>query len=355
MNTDGSMSNPGEHTNSPIHTLHIVGAGAWGTTIAGLCARNGRSVTVVAHSEEAAARLRSLRRPHPHSIASLPPSVAVEHLDRHSLAIADAVVLAVPVQSMRAVLGRLRPWLSGKTILSAAKGIEEVSLQTPSAVIEEVLQGQCRLAVVSGPNLSSEIAAGKPTSTVVASEDLYLAGQLAATLHSESFRTYLSVDVIGVELGGALKNIIAIGAGIADGLEAGDNAKAALITRGLAEIARLGVACGANPMTFAGLSGMGDLVATCASSLSRNHQVGVALARGESLAAIQQAMTETAEGIATTRAAVQLAVRHGVEMPIAAQMHQVLFEGVSPNDAIARLMGRDPGPEWRTPSEPAGR
>jgi glycerol-3-phosphate dehydrogenase (NAD(P)+) len=348
MDSGRTLSNPVEDAVPPIRRIHIVGAGAWGTTIAMLCARNSLDVTLVAHTPAAAAKLEHVRRrPQVDSGATLPAHVRIEHLDEHSIGTADAIVMAVPVQSMLDVLPRIARALAAKKILSAAKGIEVHSLLRPSEVIDGFLQGNCRLAVVSGPNLSAEIAAGKPASTVVASRDTQLARHLAATLHSDRFRTYLSEDVTGVEFGGALKNIIAIGAGIADGLQAGDNAKAALVTRGLAEIARLGVACGAEPLTFAGLSGMGDLIATCSSPLSRNHQVGAGLAQGRRLAEIQEAMVGTAEGVATTRAAVQLAARTGVDMPIASQMYRVLFDGVSPADAIARLMERDPGPEWR--------
>ena len=214
-------------------------------------------------------------------------------------------------------------------------------------MVRSVLGGTTNVAALSGPNLSGEIALGQPATTVIASEIAGLAERCARILHSHRFRVYLSDDLIGVELGGALKNIIAIGAGIADGLDAGDNAKAAFMTRGIAEIARLGVACGAQPLTFAGLSGIGDLIATCSSPRSRNHQVGVALARGESLEVILLSMREVAEGVATTSAALALGRSLEVELPIIEQMHRVLFENVSAADAISRLMEREPRHESR--------
>ncbi|HYI23915.1 MAG TPA: NAD(P)H-dependent glycerol-3-phosphate dehydrogenase [Thermomicrobiales bacterium] len=326
--------------------VHVVGGGAWGTTLAILASRTAPDVVLVVRDADTASFLATHRR-HPRSRPemAIPGAIRFEHLGDHTIAGSEAVVLAIPVQAMRQVLSGIASALSGKPLLSAGKGIEMATLQRPSEIIRSVVGESNALAVLSGPNLSSEIAAGQPASTVVASENVSVAKSLSTIVHSDVFRTYLSTDVAGVEFGGALKNIIAIGAGIADGLGAGDNAKAALVTRGLAEIARLGVAFGADPLTFAGLSGMGDLIATCASPLSRNHQVGFRLAMGETVDEILATMTGTAEGIATTRAAVDLAARAGVEMPIASQMHRVLFGRVPPGDAIAELMRREQGPE----------
>jgi glycerol-3-phosphate dehydrogenase (NAD(P)+) len=217
-----------------------------------------------------------------------------------------------------------------------------------SQVMEEELpahlhQGIC---VLSGPNLAKEVVQGKPASTVVAARNPSAAAQAQAILMSPNFRVYTSDDVTGVELGGALKNIIALGAGIGDGLGMGDNAKAAFITRGLAEITRLGLAAGASPLTFAGLAGLGDLIATCASPLSRNHYVGMQLAQSRSWPEIRESMENVAEGVNTTVAALELARGLGVEMPIAQAAHRVLFEGLSPQEAVAELMGRPPRSEW---------
>jgi glycerol-3-phosphate dehydrogenase (NAD(P)+) len=217
-----------------------------------------------------------------------------------------------------------------------------------SQVLEEELPNHLhpQICVLSGPNLALEIARGKPASTVVASRNGYAAAKAQEMLMSPTFRVYTNEDVIGVELGGALKNIIAIGAGICDGLGYGDNAKAAFITRGLVEITRLGVAAGANPLTFAGLAGMGDLVATCASPLSRNRFVGEQIAKGKRLEEVLASMKNVAEGVYTTVAALRMAKELGVEMPIAQATYQVLFEGLDPRKAVIELMGRPPRPEW---------
>lgn len=321
----------------------ILGAGAWGTTLAMLAAEAGHTVTLVAHTATNADFMTRHRR-HPTSLpgVTIPPSIRIVHTGKEQLRHADVVVVAVPAQKLRGSIGELQDALRTARILSAVKGLEVESLLRPSAVIRSVLGADARVAALSGPNLSGEIAAGHPATTVIASDVEGLAEDVAAVFHSQRFRVYVNSDLIGVELGGALKNIIAMGAGIADGMDAGDNAKAAFMTRGIAEIARLGVACGAQPLTFAGLAGIGDLIATCSSPLSRNHRVGVALARGTSLHDILVTMTEVAEGVATTRAARALGQAHGVELPIVEQMHRVLFEGVPARDAIVRLMEREP-------------
>ena len=198
-----------------------------------------------------------------------------------------------------------------------------------------------QVCALSGPNLAREVAAGKPAVTVVAGRDLAAAERARDLLMGPQFRCYTNEDVVGVEMGGALKNIVAIGAGIGDGLGAGDNAKAAFLTRGIAEIARLGIAVGADPLTFAGLAGLGDLVATCASPLSRNHHLGVELARGRSLAEVRAGMSQVAEGVTTTEAAYALGRREGVELPIVDQMYEVLFRNKPPLAAVADLMGRE--------------
>jgi glycerol-3-phosphate dehydrogenase (NAD(P)+) len=310
----------------------------------------GQEVTLIAH-REASAKILDIEHRHPSSLPGvvIPRSIRIEHAGRHSLADSDVVVVAVPAQQLRSTLGAVKTALHGKSVLSAVKGLELGTLLRPSEVIATVLGIDTRIGVISGPNLSSEIAAGLPATTVIATAELTDGESLRALLHSSRFRVYLSDDVIGVELGGALKNIVAIGAGIADGMSAGDNAKAAFLTRGIAEIARLGVACGARPLTFAGLSGIGDLIATCSSSFSRNHQVGVALAHGTPLLAILDSMPEVAEGVPTTRAARELGKNLEVDIPIIDQMYRVLFEGVSPAEAIERLMEREPKVEQSHP------
>jgi glycerol-3-phosphate dehydrogenase (NAD(P)+) len=254
------------------------------------------------------------------------------------------LVVAVPSQAMRESAAKLSPFVGDAIVVSAAKGLERGTFKRMTEVLSEELPvaASGRICALSGPNLAREIAAGKPAVTVVACADLAPAERVQDLLMSPQFRCYTNEDVIGVEMAGALKNIVAIGAGMADGLDAGDNAKAAFLTRGIAEIARLGIAVGAQPLTFAGLAGLGDLVATCASSLSRNHRVGAELAKGRPLAAILAEMKQVAEGVTTTEVARELGRRLGVPMPITEQTYSVLFEGKSPLAAISALMGREP-------------
>lgn len=353
----------------------VVGTGSWGTTLAIILARHGLEVTLWARAEEEARELDTRRA----NEAFLP---GVQFPDRlmvsHSLPVAleacDLLLLVVPAQRMRENVCRVREYLQeGTIVVSAAKGLEIETTLRMTEVLQEELPPRfhSHLAVLSGPNLAGEIIAGLPTTTVVASGNDEAACFVQSLIMTPQFRVYTHNDVVGVELAGALKNIIALGAGISDGLGYGDNAKAAFMTRGLAEIARLGVAAGANLLTFAGLAGIGDLVATCASPHSRNHYVGEQLARGWSLAEIQASMRMVAEGVPTTIAALQLARRYNVEMPITEQMYQVLFEGKDLRRAVIDLMTRDakgeldglePGVQallgWMTdslPREPAGR
>ncbi len=321
----------------------IVGGGAWGTTLALVALRANCRVTLLVRSERIAEAMR-LNHVHPRSLpgVTLPEDLIITADAEHALSGTAPVIMAVPTQALRGYMIHHANNLQRQIVVSAAKGLEIGTMQRPSEIIVEVL-GQSsneRIAVLSGPNLATEIAAGKPAATVIASMNPRVAQRAQRLLLSSSFRTYASPDVIGVELGGALKNIMAIGAGIADGLHAGDNAKASLLTRGIAEITRLGVACGANAATFGGLSGIGDLMATCASNLSRNYRVGFGIASGRSLTDILAQQSETAEGVPTTLAALDLAASHGVELPIASQVARVLFQGVSPQDAMEDLMGR---------------
>lgn len=258
---------------------------------------------------------------------------------------ADLVVIAVPSKYLRSVLGRIGSALHADVpLVSVVKGIENDTLLRPSEIVSDCL-GLRRLCVLSGPCLAVELARRLPATAVAAAQDEALARRVQEIYTTEWFRVYTNTDVVGVELGGALKNIIAIAAGICDGLGMGDNAKAALLTRGLAEITRLGVAMGARAETFMGLSGIGDLVTTCASNLSRNHRVGKAVGRGKSLGQVVAEMEQVAEGVTTTRSALALAERHGVEMPIAEQVALMLFEGKAPREAVRDLMTRKPKAE----------
>jgi len=238
---------------------------------------------------------------------------------------------------MRLIKGHLK---SSMLLLSASKGLELGNSKRMSQVVAEEVDAclQANIGVVSGPNLSREIAQGLPAATVAAALDGTVAERVQEVLQTPSFCVYISTDVVGVELGGALKNIIALGGGIANGLGLGDNAKAAFITKGLAEITSLGIALGANPLTFSGLSGLGDLIATCSSPLSRNHYVGVELAKGRSLNDIKSGMQSIAEGVDTTLATYQLAQQLGVQMPIIEKLYQVLFEGSDPRRAMIELI-----------------
>jgi glycerol-3-phosphate dehydrogenase (NAD(P)+) len=256
----------------------------------------------------------------------------------------DLLVFAVPSQTVRANARNVRDaYADGTVVVSGVKGLELETGQRMSEVIAEELGGRCgdRVVVLSGPNLSREVAGGLPASTVVACADLTSARKVRSAFMSPTFRVYSHTDVIGVELGGALKNIIAIGAGMGDGLGYGANAKAAFLTRGLMEISRLGAALGANPATFSGLAGMGDLVATCISDLSRNRRLGEAIARGESMKSARERMHEVAEGVETTSVALLLAQRTGTDMPITEMTSRVLFGGLDPQTAVEQLMTRD--------------
>ena len=327
----------------------VVGTTTWGTTLALQLCRNGVRTTLLARTDDEARRLRNdgeNRRFLPGT--PLPSNLKVTATTSEALADAEVVILAVPSQRFRHNLLWIRDRIGANAIaVSAAKGLEVQTGKPMSAVFADEMPPSLvsRYCALSGPNLAKEIIAGKPASTVVASDDLEAARKVQRLLMSPRFRIYTNDDVIGVELAGALKNIIALGSGIGDGLGYGDNAKAAFITRGLAEITRLGVDAGANPLTFAGLAGLGDVAATCFSRLSRNRFVGEELAKGRTLSQILESMENVAEGVQTTAAALKLARRLGVEMPIVEATHQVLFEGLELSEAVGRLMGRPPRSE----------
>ena len=328
----------------------VIGTTTWGTTLGIILAQKDIPVTLLSRTPEEAEELNS-RRQHTRFLPGtpFPDNLTVASDVEEAVAPAQLVIIAVPSGQFRQNVQGIRESIaSGAVILSTTKGLEIPSGKRMSQVLEEELplhlhSGICAL---SGPNLAMEIVQGKPASTVVAGRGSVQGAAAQAILMSSSFRVYTSDDVIGVELAGALKNIIALGAGIADGLGVGDNGKSAFITRGLAEIARLGVAAGAQPLTFAGLAGLGDLVATCASPLSRNRYVGEQLARGKTWPEIRQSMDNVAEGVNTTEAALAMAAELHVEMPIAEVTRRVLFEGLLPQEAIAELMGRPPRAEW---------
>ena len=324
----------------------VVGAGSWGTTIARLLAGNG-SITLWARSPELAACLaRDRENPRYLPGVRLPPSVRPEASLPDAVAGADLVLVAVPSHGFRGVLESMVPALpDGAAVVSLAKGIEVGTNLRMSQVIEQVLPGH-PAGVLSGPNLAHEVAAGQPAATVVALADESLARRVQDLLHCSTFRVYTATDVVGCEIAGASKNVMAIAAGISDGLGFGENTRAVLITRGLAEQARLGLALGGQALTFGGLAGVGDLVATCTSPQSRNRSVGLALGEGRPLADVLGGMHMVAEGVRTAGPMVDLARAHGVEMPIAEQVAALVAGDTTPAEAVAALMERPPRAEW---------
>lgn len=326
--------------------IGVIGAGAWGTTLAVKLAAAERPVTLWAHSPAAGEELATLRENRRYLPGIVfPPNLRVATDDAYLAEPHRLFVLAVPSAHLRATLRLLCAQLyPGADLLSVVKGIEEGTHLRMSEVIDAELPGR-RVAALSGPNMAREIAAGLPAGTVVASEDAELAADLASVLGSDRFRVYTNPDLLGVELAGALKNVIALAAGFVDGLALGDSGKAAIITRGLAEITRLGVAAGAQPMTFAGLAGVGDLIATCMSPLSRNRRAGELMASGLSWAEAADRLNGVAEGVFTVRGALELAERHGTELPIAQQVEAVVHGGRAPMQAVAELMARAPKDE----------
>jgi len=334
----------------------IIGTTTWGITLGVVLARKRVEVRLWARTEQEATELRNARfQSELFSGITLPRRLSITSSLAEALDQAKAVILAVPSQRMRQNIKSVAGHINGSMlIVSAAKGLELDSNQRMSQVIAEEINPDfwSNICVLSGPNLSQEILQGLSAAAVVAAQDEAVARKAQRLLNTPSLCLYTNTDVVGAELGGALKNIIALGAGIADGLGYGDNAKAAFITRALTEITALGVALGANPLTFAGLTGLGDLIATCASPLSRNHHVGVELTKGRSLEEITKSMTGVAEGVTTTIVAHNLAQQLGLEMPITEKIYQVLYQGLSPKQAALELMEAEAkhelvGRKWR--------
>jgi glycerol-3-phosphate dehydrogenase (NAD(P)+) len=329
--------------------LAVVGAGAWGTALAVQAVRAGFAPSLWVFEPELLALIRASRE-NPWFLPGVRLPDAIEpHGDLAAVVReAETVVIAVPSHVFRSVARAMATHVAaGARVLSAAKGIEEDRLARMSEILVEVLPPaqHGRVAVLSGPTFAHEVGHGRPTAAVLASGDPAVARGLQRALGTPTFRLYTQADVTGVELGGALKNVMAIATGIADGLELGYNARAALLTRGLAEITRLGVALGARARTFAGLAGLGDLILTCTGELSRNRRLGLALARGESLAQWQAGTRSVAEGVRTAQAALALARRAGVSAPVIAEVAAVLFERKAPREALLALLSRSARPE----------
>jgi glycerol-3-phosphate dehydrogenase (NAD(P)+) len=333
-----------------MRRVAVLTAGSWGTVFAKVLADAGARVGLVARDPEV---IRSINNQHVNSrylpSVQLPDRIRAMSDPGSALADAELVVLAVPAQALRSVLARWVPRIAPDAIyVSLMKGVEAGSRLRMSQVIAEVAGVTSdRIAVVSGPNLAHEIAAEHPAATVVASTSTRTAEVVQAACWTPYFRPYTNHDVTGCELGGAVKNVIALAAGMLEGMGFGTNSLASLITRGLAETARLGIALGAEPMTFAGLAGLGDLVATCGSPLSRNRTFGEKLGRGLSLEQVEAEQRQVAEGVRSCRPLLAMAEQLGVSMPITQQVERVLYEGLPPLEAVKDLMSREPGPEYR--------
>jgi glycerol-3-phosphate dehydrogenase (NAD(P)+) len=323
----------------------VLGAGSWGTAVAALSVRN-VATTLWARRPQLAEAIATTHV----NVDYLPAFRLSKKLQATSsleeaLAGADVVVMGVPSHGFRDILVESQPFLpAGAPIISLTKGVEQGTLKRMTEVIAEIVPGRC-VGVLTGPNLAKEVMSGYPAGTVIALSDMGTCTELQAVFATDFFRVYTNPDLIGCEIAGALKNVMAIAAGIADGMGFGDNTRATLITRGLAELSRLGVALGGQPLTFSGLAGMGDLVATCISPQSRNRHVGEELGRGRTIEQIVQEMNMVAEGVKTSKAVVELAARVGIDMPIAEQVVAVLYEGKSAADIVPPLMMRAAGAE----------
>lgn len=320
--------------------IAVVGAGAWGTTIALLLAKKHDSISLWVYEKDLAEEIKQTRENKNFlSGFQLPENINVTS-QASDLKACQLFFFVVPTQFLRSVAKQFKAIISPSAIIAcASKGVENKTSKLPLDILKEELNNN-NLVILSGPNLSAEIAKGLPATTVAAAKDESIAKAVQASLMQERFRVYTNTDPLGVQLGGALKNIIAIAAGIVDELDLGNNAKAGLMIRGIAEISRLGQALGAKAESFAGLSGMGDLITTCSSTLSRNHYVGEQLAKGKSLDEITKSMRHIAEGVSTTKAALKLAKKNKVELPITEKVAEILYKGKDPFQAINELMTR---------------
>jgi glycerol-3-phosphate dehydrogenase (NAD(P)+) len=329
--------------------IAVVGAGSWGTTLANLLAHQGHDVAIWAREPEV---VESLNRDHVNGLfladALVSEAVRASNELLEVVTPAELIVSAAPCHAVRQVSAHVAPALDGERppiVVSVSKGLETDSLKTMSEVLGETLPGS-PIVALSGPSFAREVYERQPTAVVVASRDGGAAKAVQQAFWTNYFRVYTSDDVRGVEFGGALKNVIAIAAGIVDGMGLGNNTRAALITRGLAEMTRMGQAMGASPMTFAGLAGMGDLILTATGALSRNRSLGLELAKGRSVEDILRGRRTVAEGVGTAKAALELGRQVGVELPITEQIEEILWEGKRPERAIRDLMEREPKPEW---------
>jgi glycerol-3-phosphate dehydrogenase (NAD(P)+) len=324
--------------------IAILGAGAWGTALSVSLSQK-HAVTLWSRDAAQAKSLSELRRNSRYlSEVPLPPSVAVTDDLLNALKRTDLVLIATPVGALREVLSRL-PESRALPVIWACKGFEHGSARMPHEVVAEVLRGRSACGALSGPSFAQEVARGLPTALTLASFDPSFARDTAKVLHQPALRVYYSDDLIGAEVGGAVKNVMAIATGICDGMGLGLNARAALITRGLAEIVRLGIALGARSETLMGLTGAGDLILTCTGELSRNRRVGLELAKGRTLEQVLAQLGHVAEGVESAREVARIAAERNIDMPITASVCAVLFGGVTPDKAVQQLLSRDPGTE----------
>jgi glycerol-3-phosphate dehydrogenase (NAD(P)+) len=337
----------------PIQRIAVIGAGAWGTALAKHLAEKGLIITLWAYERQV---LDSISSKHENELflpgVTLPGSLKVTNVLTEAVEQCDGLLFVVPSHVARPVLHQLASVVSRPLpIVSATKGVEEDTFKLVTEVIADVLPPSMHdgVMVLSGPSFAIEVSQGQPTALCLAGTNPALVEAFQTAFMTPMLRIYADSDVIGVQLGGAIKNVMALAAGVVDGLGLGHNTRAAMITRGLAEMVRLGSAMGADPRTFYGLSGVGDLVLTCTGALSRNHHVGVRLGQGEKLETILKSMQAVAEGVRTSRAAAGLALRHGVEMPIVREVNAVLFEGKSCRKAVSDLMERVAKPEKGRP------
>jgi glycerol-3-phosphate dehydrogenase (NAD(P)+) len=327
--------------------IGVIGAGGWGTALSIILANNGHNVHIWAYESEVSSEINNNKTNNTYlKGVQLHDSIrSSNNLD--DLSEEDLYVIAIPTQHIRSVLVRSGKLLQNKNVVNVAKGIERVTLLRISQLVKDICGvDEKNYSVLTGPSHAEEASRQKPTTIVAASANIELTKLVQNAFSNQSFRVYSSTDVIGCEIGGALKNVIAIAAGMIDGLGLGDNTKAAVITRGLAELSRLGVAIGANPLTFSGLSGLGDLYVTCSSRLSRNRYVGEQIGLGRKLHDIIDEMKMVAEGVSTAESAHQLSLRYNVELPITEHINNILFHGEEPLDAIRELMTRQSKGEW---------
>jgi glycerol-3-phosphate dehydrogenase (NAD(P)+) len=323
-------------------TIAVIGAGSWGTALAIQFARSGHRTLLWGRQDDHLDRLRDDRENQQYLPgARFPDSLEIQPDLHAALREAPNILIAVPSHALRSVLEMVRPLMRPDARIAwATKGFEVGSGKLPHQVAREVLGDEIPMAVLSGPTFAREVGDGLPSAMTVAASDEQYARQVAENISSDTFRAYTSTDIVGVEVGGAVKNVLAIGAGICDGLGYGANTRIALITRGLVEMERLGIALGAQPATFMGLAGMGDLVLTCTDDLSRNRRMGLALAAGKTVAEAEAEIRQVVEGVKAAEAVHKVAERAGVEMPICEQIYQILYEGARPEEAVGALMQR---------------